>query len=346
VHDAGYRCGYFGKYTNFRDGFGGINAPTGYSVWREFIGGGAADPYNFDVHLNTGTTRVTGIYDTDYLASQVASFVAGSQPFFCVVAPRQPHGPFVPRTDLAGAWSTFDWPIVDEVDVTDKPTWIQELPELTDPIRTQIREDARGSLRELSAVDDMVQKIMTAAAPRLSKTIVAFTSDNGVHRGEHRRGSGTKSGPYEVNLRVPLIVRGPGFAPGPDVTAPVMTFQDLTATVLKSARGTAGLPHQAGISLEDIATNPGGHSQRAVLHEIAEGYLTQSGDGMTTGPEHAMGFRKLYRYPSVRVAPEGPFTYEAYDLDSDPDEFVNWANDDARRSERDALEAELNALLA
>jgi hypothetical protein len=46
------------------------------------------------------------------------------------------------------------------------------------------------------------------------------------------------------------------------------------------------------------------------------------------------------------VAPEGPFTYEAYDLDSDPDEFVNWANDDARRSERDALEAELNALLA
>ena len=35
VADAGYRCGYFGKYVNYWDGRGGIDAPMGYATWRE-----------------------------------------------------------------------------------------------------------------------------------------------------------------------------------------------------------------------------------------------------------------------------------------------------------------------
>ena len=72
--------------------------------------------------------------------------------------------------------------------------------------------------------------------------------------------------------------------------------------------------------------------------------MNQTGDGITTGPRSSRGFRKLYRYPSIRQQPEGPFVYEAYDLDTDPNELSNWANDPARRAERDALEAELVAL--
>ena len=180
----------------------------------------------------------------------------------------------------------------------------------------------------------------------LPNTIVVFTSDNGVHRGEHRRyAAAAKSGPYDVTLRVPMLVRGPGYNAGPDVTAPVMPFQDLTTTVLKAAKATAGLPNQAGISLRDIAANPAGYSQRELLHEIGNGYYG-TGNGITTGFGHTLGHRKLYRYPSVRVAPAGPFTYEAYDLDTDPDELANWADDPARLDERDVLEGELNALLA
>ena len=110
--------------------------------------------------------------------------------------------------------------------------------------------------------------------------------------------------------------------------------------------GTAGLPNQSGVPLTNVVLDPAAYNQRVLLHEIGNGYVTPTGDGMTTGPDHALGFRKLYRYPSVRQAPTGPFTYEAYDLDTDPDEFSNWAGDEARRGERDVLEAELNALLA
>ena len=88
------------------------------------------------------------------------------------------------------------------------------------------------------------------------------------------------------------------------------------------------------------------HRQRVLLHEIGEGFEDQTGNGITTGPDHQLGFRKLYRYPSVRSQPGGPYTYEAYDLDDDPDELENWADDPARRDERNALEAQLVALLA
>ena len=160
MNDAGYRCGFFGKYVNFWDGFGGIDAPAGYSVWRELIGESSA--YDFDVHLNTGTTRISRTVQQRLprRAGDGRSCVA-VEPFLCIVTPTQPHTPFRPRKDLEDAWSSLDWPIVDEVDVSDKPPWIQELPPLTDADRATLLDDARGSMRELSAVDDMVEQIIS-----------------------------------------------------------------------------------------------------------------------------------------------------------------------------------------
>ena len=40
---------------------------------------------------------------------------------------------------------------------------------------------------------------------------------------------------------------------------------------------------------------------------------------MTTGPDHPLGFRKLYRYPSVRSQMTQRPIFECYDLDTDPD---------------------------
>jgi arylsulfatase A-like enzyme len=219
---------------------------------------------------------------------------------------------------------------------------------LTEADIAQIITDARGALRELSAVDDMVDQIISAMEPDvLDNTVVIFTSDNGIHLGEHRRrGAATKSGPYEVGLHVPLLVRGPGFEPGAEITAPSMVFQDINATMVQMGGAEAQLPHQAGVSLAGMAAGPSEHASRVLLHAIGQGFETGSGDGITTGPDHPLGFRKLYRYPSKDGAPDGPFTYEAYDLDDDPDEHANWANHESRREERHTLESELEALLA
>jgi hypothetical protein len=125
-----------------------------------------------------------------------------------------------------------------------------------------------------------------------------------------------------------------------------MVFQDINATMLHLGGAEAGLPHQAGLSLATIAAAPSEHASRVLLHAIGQGFEGMTGDGITTGPDHPLGFRKLYRYPAKGAAPDGVFTYEAYDLDEDPDEHANWADDESRRHERDALESELEALLA
>jgi len=165
--------------------------------------------------------------------------------------------------------------------------------------------------------------------------------------GEHRRrGSATKSGPYEVGLHVPLLVRGPGFDSGAEITVPSLVFQDINATMRDLGGAEAGLPHQEGVSFAAIAADPTEHAGRVLLHAIGQGFNTETGDGITTGPDHPLGFRKLYRYPSKVAAPSGPFTFEAYDLDVDSDEHANWANDESRRDERERLESELDALLA
>jgi N-acetylglucosamine-6-sulfatase len=345
MRDAGYRCGFLGKYVNWYDATGGIARPAGYDAWHELIT--HDKEYEFRVRVDSEVVTVTDVYSTDYLAEQAIGFMRGAEPFLCIVTPTQPHAPSHPRRDLADAWSDAQWPVVDEVDVSDKPPWIRRLPALTAGDIEEIVAIARGALQELSAVDDMVDRMIGAMdADVLDNTVVIFTSDNGIHFGEHRRrGSGTKSGPYEVGLHVPLLVRGPGFGAGTEITAPSLVFQDINATMRHLGGAEAGLPHQAGVSLAAMAAAPAEHASRILLHAIGQGFNAASGDGITTGPDHPIGFRKLYRYPSADAGRGGPFVYEAYDLDDDPDEHANWANDESRGDERDTLESALEELL-
>ena len=99
------------------------------------------------------------------------------------------------------------------------------------------------------------------------------------------------------------------------------------------------------MSLRALVADTEAHRERVLLHEVGDAFLGQTADGVTTGPDHPMGFRKLFRFPSLRSGGSGPFTYEAYDLDTDPDEHESWADDPARRAERDRLEQLLEELL-
>jgi hypothetical protein len=125
---------------------------------------------------------------------------------------------------------------------------------------------------------------------------------------------------------------------------------DMTATVLAVGGATAGLPAD-GIDLRDMVANPSSYTARQLLHYkgVSNNFLDGSffsprGNGISTLT------RKLYRYDlssfPAGTTPLATDEYEAYDLDVDPNEWNNWANDPTRRTERDTLEAALNALLA
>lgn len=70
----------------------------------------------------------------------------------------------------------------------------------------------------------------------LDNTYIFYTSDNGYHVGQHRMALG-RGCPYEEDINVPMIVRGPGVPKGRKVDF-VTSHTDIAATLFD----LAGIP--------------------------------------------------------------------------------------------------------
>jgi arylsulfatase A-like enzyme len=334
---AGYRTGLMGKYLNGTPPL--IPKPGGWDTWLQLTGAGEYDGFGFQV-CDGVTLSTPDQFQIDYLRDQATAFIQGSEPWFLLWTPTSPHGPFHPDPRDHFAWSHVRWPLVVEDDVSDKPSWIASQPPLTEAALSSFRATARGQLREATGVDRALGEIIGSLAPAvLDNTVIVYSSDNGLTYGEHRLPfvGNFKNCAYDVGMRVPLVIRGPGFPVGVS-GEPVTIAPDLTATVLAVADASPGLPVD-GIDLRDMIANPSAYADRRLLHH--RGPAQNNGTaprafGVTTRT------RKLFRSD---VPSESPDRYEAYDLDTDPDELSNWANDPDRRAERDSLEADLDALL-
>jgi arylsulfatase A-like enzyme len=317
--------------------WGGGQVP-GWSHRRTFTTATEQSAYGFKVFDGT-TVFEPGGYQTDYIFQEAQAFVSGAaKPWFCWLTPSSPHVSFdfalEPRPEDLDDWLEVEWQVPPE-NQTGKPSWMQALPPVDATGAAFLREAARGQLQELRAVDDGIAALFATleVSGQLSNTVVMFTSDNGVMYGEQRVWNwipSTKNLPYEASMHVPLLVRGPGFAPTTEV-APVCG-QDLTATCLALSGGTPTAPTD-GIDLR--AVDP----DRAVLHERTT--AVNPVPGMPAGAGVTTATAKLWRHN----APD-PDRYEMYLLDSDPDELVNVAYDPAFADQRNALEARLDALLA
>jgi N-acetylglucosamine-6-sulfatase len=159
---------------------------------------------------------------TDVLSGKAADFIkraaTAPAPFFLYIATYAPHQPATPAPQYANAFPDAKAPrppSYNEQDVSDKPQWVQKLPLLTDTQEAQLDDLYRKRIETLQSVDDLIENVVNTlqAAGKLDNTFIIFSSDNGFHLGEHRETAG-KQAPYEENIRLPLIVRGPGIAAG------------------------------------------------------------------------------------------------------------------------------------
>jgi N-acetylglucosamine-6-sulfatase len=202
LHDAGYRTGLFGKYLN---GYGATTVPTTPPPgW---------DDYGTIKHF--GTTNSD--YSTDVLKREVQQFIGANatqgKPFFAYVTPSAPHAPATPAPRDRHTFDPEKAPRLasfNEADVSDKPPWIQSLRRLTSTDIANIDQRHENRVESLQTVDDLVAAVVSklAAEDVLSNTYIVFTSDNGFHHGEYRIQQG-KGRPYEEDIRVPLVIRGP-----------------------------------------------------------------------------------------------------------------------------------------
>ncbi len=330
---AGYDTGLIGKY------FTGKNrSAPGWTVRRQ-LATKPQEARGFTV-WDGERESTPGVDQTEYLDREVVSFVErASEPFFLWFTPTADHWPLQAPPGHEADLESLVWPDPREADVGDKPRWIRELPALGEDQLRALRRNQLLRVRELLGLDDTVGAIFKALERRgsLDDTVVMFSSDNGVLDGEHRVPLLSKNLPYEPSVRVPCLVRAPGLAAAV-VDAPAQMSVDLTATCVAVA-GAAPTLDLDGLSLLEVAARPAAHRDRRLLYDRDDrddfvGFGCPPASGVFTVD------RKLIRYETT------PPTYELYDIERDPDELENLAEDPAHAEERRALDAELDALLA
>ena len=345
---AGYRTAHIGKQLNE---YGALTAPDqqqvppGYDDWFALRDPSTYSMYNYVVQDN-GMRRPYGVtpadYQTDVLADRavenIRRWAPDDRPFFMHFAPSAVHWEFTdseagprpaPRHEGAFADHAFHpRASYDEEDVSDKPSVIRRYQRIGPELQQKIADAHRTRLAALLAVDEAVARIVRELeqAGELDRTVIAFTSDNGYLHGEHRFPS-EKVVPYEESVRVPLLVRGPGFPAGATRRQLVGNI-DLAPTIVELAGAGAGRAMD-GESLLPFARAAGHRGGRALVLEAD--FAQVSGHHALVIPSYHQGVNVYYdairtsRYKYVRwfrdVDGNPADEEELYDLEADPFEL-------------------------
>jgi len=284
LQEAGYFTSHIGKYLN---GYGRLTAktlvPPGWTDWQGLVDNSTYSSYNYTINDN-GTLITYGEsaadYQTDVLTDRAVETIDEAvqrQPFFLNIATLAPHvesaakppsGPRPPPryTGVFRNEPLYKPPSFNEADVSDKPSFIRDLPLLDRPTIQQRTSRYRGELGALLAVDDLVERVVKelAATEVLNSTVIIFTSDNGLFHGEHRIKNG-KIHAYEEASHLPLLIRGPGFPKGKTAKQVVANI-DLAPTIVDLA-GTNARREMDGRSLLALAQDSSVATARNVLIE-------------------------------------------------------------------------------
>jgi N-acetylglucosamine-6-sulfatase len=334
---AGYQTAFVGKYLNR---YGAADAPArvppGWDDWHATMGVN----YHVARMYENGTRTVhPNVYVTDYVTDMVDRIItrrlAKPSPLFMwasYIAPHdgRPHDPddctrFIGRGLATPSPSAFDRdaflgtpltsdPSINEQHVGDKPAAIRSLPPIRPNMMRCLTELNQQRLESLQSVDRGVAEIVDTveAAGELDNTVFVFSSDNGYIIGQHRVLQG-KVLPYEPSIRVPLMIRGPGFPAG--ATRPQLTAAIDLAPTFVALAGATPKRTMDGLSLLPIAASPSASAGRDIVLE--------AGPKTVDGPMTFTGLRTgRYKYVEYATGER-----ELYDLQTDPYELDNLAGD-------------------
>jgi N-acetylglucosamine-6-sulfatase len=335
---AGYRTAFVGKYLNGYQEEGSGVVPPGWTDWHAVAAGGIA--YDGFTLSDNGTLTRFGprheIYSTDVFAERALGVIAGTgrdDPLFLMLNVSAPHNPALPAARHADLFPEAAVPRTDafnEADVSDKPGHIRGIEPYTPERIAENDALRRQRWQTLQAVDEAVERLVGAleATGRLESTVILFLSDNGYLLGEHRWEE--KSVPYEESIRVPLVVRGPGFAAGA-TREELVGNVDLAPTLAVIAE--LGVPESVdGRPLPMTTADPGSPRQAILIEDLKR-----------AGAEY---WYRALRTPSLLYAEYATGERELYDLAADPMQLTNVAGDPAAGAAVSALSARLAVLAA
>lgn len=349
MQEAGYQTAIVGKWHLHRD-------PTGFDHWDILPGQGAY--HNPEFIVNGRKTANTG-YVTDLTTDKSLAWLKGrdaAKPFMLMCHFKAPHRSWEPDAKHAKMYEEADIPRPATLD-DDWATRSAAAPRATmtvdkDLSRFDLKMDPpaglegaalknwkyqryiKDYLRCVASIDDNVGRIMAYLdeAGLAENTVVVYTSDQGFFLGDH--GWYDKRFMYEESLRMPFIVRYPPVVKPGSVCEQLVMNVDFAPTFLEYG-GVQVPAWMQGESLVPLLAEKSGAWRDAVYYHYYE-----------DGPPHRVcphyGVRTA-RYKLIRFY--GPVdAWEMYDLQEDPAELRNIADEPAAAATRARLTAELTSL--
>ena len=239
-----YDTFYAGKYLNQ---YHGKAVPRGWNYWAGLIGNSRYYNYKLNIngHLEHHGFNYTEDYLTDVIGRLALNFLRNQtcqRPFLMVLAFPAPHAPFTPAPQYADHFSELVAPRIPSFNHVEDPSeakhWLvrrQPRP-LNSTFVNQIDEVFRNRWRTLLSVDDVVDSVMTYldSENMLENTVAIYTSDHGYHLGTYGLPL-DKRMPYDTDIRVPLLIRGPDITNDLNQPANVVITTDLAPTILDIA---------------------------------------------------------------------------------------------------------------
>ncbi|KAE8326969.1 alkaline-phosphatase-like protein [Aspergillus sergii] len=281
-----------------------------------------------------------GVYATDLLANKSMAWIddaaKAKKPFFLAINPVNPHNNYqwgkgwtkpVPAKRHEGKFPDAKVPRSDSFN-PDKPSgaaWVHELPQLSDAVINDNDLYYRRRLQALQAVDDLVETTIDTLKRHnlLDNTYIIYTSDNGFHISQHRLMPGKRC-PYEEDVNVPMIIRGPGIPKGK--TAEIVTSHlDIAPTIVEWAGGQGPGDFDGSVIPKEGTTTPDEPWEHVEVEHW--GAVSDKRDIPLSG--------KVNTYKAIRVIGdkynlfysvwcEGD--HEVYDMSTDPYQMNNLYN--------------------
>jgi N-acetylglucosamine-6-sulfatase len=245
-----------GKYLN---GYG-VPRMTKYipPAWTDWhTAGNAYQEFNYDLNENGRINHVGGAtppasnatnYLTDVLGIRAQAFLnraaIAHKPFVMEVATFAPHKPYIPAPRNASDFLRVRAPRDPSFNANNvrPPGWLGTRAPLTVLQLALIDYDFRLRAESVEAVDRLLGDLEATLKARglADNTYIVFSSDNGYHMGQHRLLPGKQSA-FEADVRVPLIIAGPGI--GHNRTVPELAQNvDLYPTFTQLAGATPTEP--------------------------------------------------------------------------------------------------------
>lgn len=357
---AGYTTAYIGKY-HMGEENDDVRGGFDYFVTHR----GQGKYYDSEFRFHGGPRRVVPGYYTTVVTDMALEWLRrpkGGKPWALILGHKAAHSFYYPEPKFAHAFDHVNVPYpASAFQIADNDAWYAQRLDTWHGIygplfdyRKNWPDRSPEGVRDFAAmtraywatilsVDESVGRLydFLRQSGQLDRTLIIFTSDNGLLNGEH--GMIDKRTAHEPSIRVPLVVRYPGLTPPdrPRVVQRMTLTVDFAPTILDIC-GVPPLPRTHGRSWKRLAMGQDDPQWRTSF------LYTYNYEKQFPYTPNVRAVRteqwKLIRYPHGDGGPDR-HKPDLFHLTTDPEEVQNLIDDPRYAPKVAELEAELRRLL-